>query len=212
VNEDGDKDDEHLDNLQSGDLCFPDLSLLTKDNKDTCEKYLWPIYEYCEELRTVGVPKNGWKPFLVSEPQDMKSNWLCLKRGGPAKAPGVKHFCHLCQIRSNYIALPNQLPCLTCLDNGPDCDGHDLKCFNHPVMDAKTIRKAKEDLKKLETCPIASCVCKACQSHSPECSFKKFYDDCKLHLVEVGLPSGLNDTSMDIDDYNQCMSETLDMY
>jgi hypothetical protein len=212
-NEDGDKDcDEHLDNLQSGAWCFSDLSLLAKDNKDTYEKYLRPIYEYCDELLTVGVPKKRWKPFLVSEPQDIKSNWLCLKRGGPAKAPGVKHFCHLCQIRSDDIALPNQLSCLACLDNGPDYYWHDLKCFHRPVMDANTITKAKEDLKKLETCPIASYVCKACQSHNPECSFEKFYDDCKLNLMDVGRQAGLNDTSMDTDYYSQCMSETLDMF
>jgi hypothetical protein len=57
--------------------------------------------------------------------------------------------------------------------------GRDSKCFHHPVMDANTIRKANEDLKKLETCPIASCVHKACQSHNPECSFEKFYDELR---------------------------------
>jgi hypothetical protein len=123
ANEDGEKDDEHIDNLQSGAWCFPALSFLATESMGTYEKYIRPIYEYCEELGTVGVPKNRWKPFLVSEPQDMKSNWLCLKRGGPAKSPGIKHFCHLCQIRSNDISLPNQLPCLTCLYNGDDCEG-----------------------------------------------------------------------------------------
>jgi hypothetical protein len=165
VNEGEEKDDEHLDNLQSGAWCFPTLSLLAKYNNDTYEKYFRPIYQYCEELRTFGVPKNGWKPFLVSEPQNMKSNWLCLKRGGPAKAPGVKHFCQLCYIRSNTNYLLNQVPCITCLDNGPDCDGRDLKGFHHPVMDANTIIKAKDDFEEVGDMPNLI-MCLQCMSKS----------------------------------------------
>jgi hypothetical protein len=81
------KDDDHVDNLQSGAWCFPILSILAKYNKGTYEKYLRPIFEYCEELRTLGVTTLGWKPFIFSEPQDMKSCWLCLHRGGAAKSP-----------------------------------------------------------------------------------------------------------------------------
>jgi hypothetical protein len=79
-------------------------------------------------------------------------------------------------------------------------------------MDVNTIIKATDDLKKFETFPIASCVCKACQIHNPECDFDKFYDDCKLHMVEVGHQAGLDDTIIDTYYYNQCMSETLDMF
>jgi hypothetical protein len=112
---DGFKDDDHLDNLQSGAWCFPILSILEKDNKGMYKKYLRPIIEYCEELITVGVPALGWKPFLVSEPQDMKSCWLCLHRGGAANSPSVKHFCHVCHtIRSEDIALLKQVPCTSC--------------------------------------------------------------------------------------------------
>jgi hypothetical protein len=164
--------------------------LLAKYNKDTYEKYLRPIYEYCEELRTVGVPKDGWKTFLASKPQDMKSNWLCLKRGGPDKSQGVKRFCPLCKIRSNDIAPPNLVQCLTFVDNGPACDGCDLKCFNRPVMDAKTIRKRKY----------------------PECDFEKYYDDCKLYMMDVDRQAGMYDIIMDTNDSIKCMSETLDMF
>jgi hypothetical protein len=86
----GFKDDNHLDNLQSGAWCFPILSILAKDNNGTYEKYLRPIFEYCEELRTVGGPNLGWKPFIVSEPHDMQSCWICLHRVGAAKSPSVK--------------------------------------------------------------------------------------------------------------------------
>jgi hypothetical protein len=40
ANEDGEKDDKHLDNLQPGVGCFPALSLLAKDKKDTYERFL----------------------------------------------------------------------------------------------------------------------------------------------------------------------------
>jgi hypothetical protein len=73
TNVEGLKDDDHLDNLQSGAWCFPSVSILAKDNKGMYEKYLRPIFGYCEELRAAGVPKHGWKPCIISEPQDMKS-------------------------------------------------------------------------------------------------------------------------------------------
>jgi hypothetical protein len=74
------------------------------------------------------------------------------------------------------------------------------------VQDANTLRKAKSDLKKLQTCPIASCVRNACQSNNPECDFEKLYGDCKLQMVDVRYQAGLDDSSMDTDDQHQCMS------
>jgi hypothetical protein len=79
-------------------------------------------------------------------------------------------------------------------------------------MDAQTIGNANSYLKKLQTCPVASCFCNACQSHSPGCYFEKFYDDCKIHLMDVGHQAGMDDSSMNTYDYNKCMSETLDMF
>jgi hypothetical protein len=63
TNTEGEKDDEHMDNLQSGAWCFTILSIFAKDNTETYEEYMHPISAYCEELRTVGVPEKGWKTF-----------------------------------------------------------------------------------------------------------------------------------------------------
>jgi hypothetical protein len=110
----------------------------------------------------VGGPALGWKPFLVIEPQDMKSCWLCLHRGGAEKYPSVKHFFHLCHtIRSDDIALLNQVPCASC-DNQQECECDDnpikrnnKKCYHHPVMDAQAVQRVKIEFARLQICPIA---------------------------------------------------------
>jgi hypothetical protein len=169
----------------------------------------------------VGVPNLGWKLFLVSEPQDMKSCWLCLHRGGAATSPTVKHFCHLLHtIRGDDIALPNQVPCTSC-DNHQECDFENPiecntnKCFHHPVMDAKSVQRAKLKLARLQMCPIASHGMQACREHFSGGNFEAFYDACKLHLINIGHQVGINDyvldKGLDLDEYDQCTSETLDM-
>jgi hypothetical protein len=136
TNAKGEKDDEHIDNLQSGAWCFPIISIIVKDNKETYDKYLHPIFAYCEELHAFGVPNKGWKLCLVSEPQDMTSRLICLHRGWAAKSPSVKHFCHLCHIiRSADISLPTQVPCPECV-----LSGSTMPCFHHPVTDAHTMQ------------------------------------------------------------------------
>jgi hypothetical protein len=73
ANVEGEKDDEQMDNLQSGIWCFPIVSIFAKNNKEMYEKCLRPISAYCAELRTVGVPAKGCRPSLVSEPQNVNS-------------------------------------------------------------------------------------------------------------------------------------------
>jgi hypothetical protein len=83
-NDEGVSDDQHLDNMQSGSWCCPILAVVAKDNKTTYDKFLRPIFEFGKELHHHGFDDNGegWLPLNVSEPQDMKSNWLYLQRGG----------------------------------------------------------------------------------------------------------------------------------
>jgi hypothetical protein len=50
---------------------FPIMFIIVKCNKSTCNKSLRHIFEFGQELRDVGVPELGWKPFRVSELQDM---------------------------------------------------------------------------------------------------------------------------------------------
>jgi hypothetical protein len=93
-----------LDNMQSCTWCFPIMMLIAKYDKDTYDKYLRDIFEFCDRLRTEGLDE--WKPFKITDPQGMKSLQLCLTRGGAAK---WKHYCcHLCQIHSDDIALCNE--------------------------------------------------------------------------------------------------------
>jgi hypothetical protein len=145
-----------------------------------------------------------------------------LAQGGAAKSPSVKHFCHLCHtIRSDDIALPNQVPCASC-DNQQECECDDnqikrnnKKCYHHPVMDAQAVQRAKIELVQLQMCPIASHVMQACRAHGSGGNFEAFYAACKVHLINVGRQVGIDDDvldkGLDLDEYDQCMSETLDM-
>jgi hypothetical protein len=81
--------------------------ILTKDDKATYDKYLREILKCCEEISEKGL--GNWKPFKIADPQDMKSLKLSLTRSGAAK--GMHFLCHLCQLHSDDIALPNQVPC-----------------------------------------------------------------------------------------------------
>jgi hypothetical protein len=167
--------------MQSGAWCFPNLAVIAKNNKDTYEKYLRAIFKFGEELRHDGFNDNceGWRQFKVSEPHDMKSYWLCLKRGGTMKAPGIIHFCHLCQCRSNDIALPNMVPCLFDFRS----DGKN-RCFHLPVIVGACIAQSKIELAKLARCPVAQQVVRACLAG--DINYYNLYNNCKLHLLRNG--------------------------
>jgi hypothetical protein len=64
-------------------------------------------------------------------------------------------------------------------------------------------------------CPIASDVIQTCRAYVSSGNFKAFYDDCKLHLINVGHQVGIADDVLDqglyLDEYDQCTSETLEM-
>jgi hypothetical protein len=78
-------------NLHSGKFCFPVAMPLTKDNKETYNKYLHEIFNDVQVLRSEGIPELDWLPFEIPEPQDMKYFQLCLGRGGACK--GTNYFC-----------------------------------------------------------------------------------------------------------------------
>jgi hypothetical protein len=79
-------------NMHSAEWCFPAMVILAKYNKGTYDKYVRDICAFCDKMRTTGI--NGWKPFRISEPQDMKSTQIVLDRGGAAKVKDI--FCRLC--------------------------------------------------------------------------------------------------------------------
>jgi hypothetical protein len=101
-------------NMQSNQWCFPVMRIIAKYNKNTYKKYFDYIFDFCNEVRANGwTTKDGtqWNPFIVPDPQDMKSHQLFLGVDGACKGPGVVHFCHLCSHTSDVVAVPNQIRC-----------------------------------------------------------------------------------------------------
>jgi hypothetical protein len=74
--------------MQSSKWDYPITVLLEKDSKETYERYIRPIFQFTEKLKTEGLGE--WLPFYVAEPQYTKSLQLCLARGSAAK---VKPHC-----------------------------------------------------------------------------------------------------------------------
>jgi hypothetical protein len=70
-------------NMQSAEWCFRLMVIIAKDNKGTYDKHFRDFFAFCDKVRTTSI--NGWKPFLISDPQDMKSTQIVLDRGGAAK-------------------------------------------------------------------------------------------------------------------------------
>jgi hypothetical protein len=86
-----------LKNMQSEQWYFPVMALIAKYNKSTYKKYFNYIFDFCNQVRANGwIEKDDtrWNPFLVPEPQYMKSCQLCISVGSAAKGPGVVHFSH----------------------------------------------------------------------------------------------------------------------
>jgi hypothetical protein len=107
-----------LRNMQSDRWCFPVITIIAKDNNSTYKKYFDYIFDFYNKVRENGLTtKYGtqWNPFIVPDPQDMKSHQLCLRVGGAFKGPGVVIFCHLCSRTGDDVAVPNQIRCDTCV-------------------------------------------------------------------------------------------------
>jgi hypothetical protein len=100
-----------------------------------------------------------------------------------------------------------------------ECDSplecNNKKCFRHPVMDAQALQRVKLKIARLHMCPIAPHVLHSCREHVSNGNFEAFYDACKLHLINVGrqvcIDDDVLDKGLDLDEYDQCSSETLDM-
>jgi hypothetical protein len=122
---------------------FQTACITTKDNKSTYNKLLQHIFEFGQELRDATVPELGWKPFNVSEHQDMKSSQLCINRGDATKQ--ISYFCHLCQKHSDDIARPNRMA------RGKSARICDKALrYHYPMMDYAVIRKLLADIKEIE--------------------------------------------------------------
>jgi hypothetical protein len=108
----------------------------------------------------------------------MNSNWLCLQLGGgAAKGPGVTHVCQLCQCRSDDVFLPNLLACGKCIVSKGK-----IGYVHQKLIDDYDIAHAKQELERLDRCPIMSIVGCACVLQTGGCQ-----DYYKLHqqLSEV---------------------------
>jgi hypothetical protein len=166
-------------NMQSAEWCFPVMVILTKYNKVTYNKYF--IFAFCDKMRTTS--SNWWKPFLISEPQDMKSTQIVLDRGGAAKVK--ENFCHLCYCTSTNLALQSQVPCQACSVAGITV------CLHHTVCDGDCSSKAQRELGTLEPDSGSRKLIEACKKSgnvTPDgkCDWGGFYDSLSLHLVSHG--------------------------
>jgi hypothetical protein len=65
-----------LKNIQSSKWDYPIIMIPAKDNTDTYDKYIHPIFEFKELMRTQGLGER--LPLSVAEPQYMKLQQLCL--------------------------------------------------------------------------------------------------------------------------------------
>jgi hypothetical protein len=55
----------------------------------------------------------------------------------------------------------------------------------------------------------------ACRVHVSAGNFETFYASCKVHMINVGRQGEIDDDvldkGLDLDEYDQCTSEALDM-
>jgi hypothetical protein len=144
INEDDEMIQSLLGKIQTRDACACLKILFAKDNKSTYDDDFSDMFEYAEELRTVGIAASrhgpALKPFDVSLPQDMASFWKALGLGGAAKVK--EFFCHLCSCRSSDILQsftgPNR--CEEC------CTANTEQCRHHSVCDTALIERFTEEL------------------------------------------------------------------
>jgi hypothetical protein len=170
-------------NIQSSENNFPITSIIANDNKSTYNKFLQHIFEFGQELRYVGIPELGWKPFRVSEPQDMKSSQLCMNCGGAAKQ--IPYVFHLCQNHSDDIARPNQMTCGKCAQI---CDM--AFCYHYPMIDSNEIQRLLEKkytLNKTDEAQHSSFFCEKLYGGDWEAHCGA-YD---FHLVAFGAKAGV---------------------
>jgi hypothetical protein len=201
-------------NMQSDAWCFPLITIVAKDNKSTYSKYFNHIFDFCNRLRAEGLfleDGTKWRPFLIPEPQDMKSHQICLGRGGAAKGPGVVHFDHLCMCTSDEIALPNQVLCDECKK------ARHYICLHHKVLDAEEVRRSKEELLGMDQNPLVCQIVRVCKDTVParvwddpkQSAWEHLYNEMPLHLVAVGISPGLYDPMDDARRYNRLVNDCL---
>jgi hypothetical protein len=163
--------------MQSAEWCFPVMVIIAKYNKGTYDKYLRDIFAFCDKVHMKSI--NGWKPFRISEPQDMKSTQIMLDIGGAAKVK--ENFCHLCYCTSTNLALHSQVPCQDCSAAGITV------CLHHPVCDSDCIAKAQRKLRTVESNSDSRKLIEACKkagnvTPDRKCDWGGFYDSLPLHL------------------------------
>jgi RecA/RadA recombinase len=142
------EDDEMIQSLlgkiQTRDACACLKILFAKDSKTTYDDDFSDMFEYAEQLRTVGIAASrhgpALKPFDVSLPQDMASFWKALGMGGAAKVK--EFFCHLCSCRSSDILQSFSGP-----NRCEECDtANREQCRHHSVCDTALLERFTVEL------------------------------------------------------------------
>jgi hypothetical protein len=201
-------------NMQSDQWSFPLIAIVAKDTKSTYTKYVDHIFDFCNSVRVnglVGSDGSQWQPFLIPEPQDMKSHKGCPGWDGAAKSPGVVHFCHLCMCTINKIALTNQVQCKTCNAVPTHI------CLHHNICGVAEAQRRREELATLEHMHLVTTIIQVCRDTVPieywddpkKSPWEHLYGSMYLHLVPIGIAHGINDWMEDSRLYNLLLNETL---
>jgi hypothetical protein len=165
--------------------------VLSKDNRKTYNDCLRSIFEDFHLLRTEGVPELGWMPFEVPDPQDMKSFQLCLNRVGACK--GTNYLCDMCQLHSDNVQRPEQLPCENCVMVSPP-----ENCYCHPMHDAEYCSFAQTRLTEMHENPDAkhlASICRCIKAKWGNTQWEMLYDKCSMpHILDAaGIPTGYSE-------------------
>jgi hypothetical protein len=218
-----------LKNIQSSKRDYPIIMLLAKDNKDTYDNYIHPIFEFTEKMRTQGFGE--WLPFSVAELQAMKSLHLCLMQGGAVN--GQSYFCHLCQIQSDNITVRKQVCCSVCGSlekcfpgsialsckhgticpiSGPIMPMTESPCFYHPMIEDNFIKAAKRELEGLQalaTVQELTVVCSKQREEKKKTKWAVLYDKCEVRLVADGIRVQIDNACLFPTRYEHALFRTM---
>lgn len=117
--------------MQSRDHCFPVMSYIGKDSKESVQEHVGPLYE---KLSNVIAQHN--LNVTVVYCGDMKWHWNATGMGGGCKNKAL--FCHYCDMHTDELHSPSQSSCERCLTRGKQC--YHRKCLTESDYDAAQVQ------------------------------------------------------------------------
>ena len=122
-----------MSSIQSRDNSYVVEMHLMKDTKEGYKAFT-NFFDFCNIVYEKGLPACNKGPAIrkltIVSPQDLKSHWSCLLKGGAAK--NVTYPCHCCNITSADLTKfkSGQARCNRCKSKGR------AKCYHWDVTDS----------------------------------------------------------------------------